>query len=152
MARSARAAAGGHDGLMSKFILVTDDGTADVDATRAGGSVRVAPEDLPRAVGWELRPEGLCRGDVCVPARDRSALVVEGDVDLGAMGKLLRAPFVADDVADVAVLGASVTDRATERAGMRVAAALPLRDLDGTVHHWGELGRKKKLLFAWASW
>ena len=64
----------------------------------------------------------------------------------------LRAPFVIDAEADMAVLGASAGDRAIEREGMRVAPDLELHDLDGNVSTWSELGRKKKVITAWASW
>ena len=43
---------------------------------------RPLPDDLRVAIGWELKPEGLCRDDVCVPVRDRDALLVDGMVDL----------------------------------------------------------------------
>jgi hypothetical protein len=138
--------------LMTDFTIVTDDGEATVAATRANGAVRLEPAALAHATGWALKPEGLCRDDVCIPVRDRDALVVDDAVDLGAFAKALRRPIVVDDEVDLAVLGASTTERGTERADMRVPADLVLRDLDGNVHHWGELGRKKKLLFAWASW
>ena len=135
---------------MTDFTIVTDDGETIVDATRANGSVRLDAAALPRATGWDLKPEGLCRDDVCVPVRD--TLVVDDAIDLRTFAEALRRPLVVDDEVDLAVLGASTIDRAAEREGMRVPADLPLRDLDGNVHHWGELGHKKKLLFAWASW
>jgi hypothetical protein len=134
------------------FTFVTDDRTSHVDASRAGDRVIVAASDLERAIGWRFEAEGLCRGDVCVLVRDRGALEVDGGVDVGAAAAVLRAPFVADAEADVAVLGAPALDRAAERAGMRVDGAMSLRDADGGTHTWSELGRKKKLLFAWASW
>jgi hypothetical protein len=135
---------------MTDFTIVTDDGETTVDATRANGSVRLAAAALARATGWDLMPEGLCRDDVCVPVRD--TLVVDDAIDLRGFAEALRRPLVVDDEVDLAVLGASTVDRAAEREGMRVPADLALRDLDGNVHVWGELGRKKKLLFAWASW
>ncbi len=137
---------------MTDFTIVTDDGETTVDATRADGSVRLDPAALTRATGWELKPEGLCRDDICVPVRDRDALVVDDAIDLPEFAAVLRHPLVVDDEVDLAVLGASTSERAAEREGLRVPADLALRDLDGNVHHWGELGRKKKLLFAWASW
>jgi hypothetical protein len=134
------------------FTFVTDDGSAQVDATRDGNALLVDAHDVERAIGWELKPEGLCRGDVCVPVRDRATLVLDDRVDVVAVARALRAPFVADEQADVAVLGASAADRAGERQGMKIAPDLVLRDLDGNAHQWSALGRKKKLLFAWASW
>jgi len=137
---------------MTSFTIVTDTGERTVDATRVGASITLAPAALPAATGWEVKPEGLCRDEVCVPARDREALLVGGRVDMAAFAHTLRAPFVVDEEVDIGVLGASATDRAAEREGMRVAPDVALLDLDGHVHHWAELGRKKKLLTAWASW
>ena len=73
-------------------------------------------------------------------------------VDLRVVADTLRAPFVVDAEIDVAVLGTSAADRAAERAEMHVAPDLPLHDLDGNVHRWSELGRKKKVVTSWASW
>ena len=137
---------------MTELTIVTDDGETTVDAIRTGGSVRIDAAALARATGWELKPEGLCRGEMCVPVRDPDALGVDDAIDLHAFADVLRRPLVVDDEVDLAVLGASTIDRAAEREGLRVPADLALRDLDGNVHHWGELGRRKKLLFAWASW
>jgi peroxiredoxin len=137
---------------MSNFTIVTDTGTRAVPGKRAGDAVVVAAQDLGAAIGWTLKPEGLCRGDVCVPITDHAALSVDGEIDLRAVASALRAPFVVDDELEVAVLGTSAADRAAERASMRVAPDLPLRDLDGNVHRWSELGRRKKVLTTWASW
>jgi hypothetical protein len=130
---------------------VSDGGAWTVPVARDGDALRTAVADLATATGWELKPEGLCRGSVCVPLRD-GALARDGVLDLHAFAAALRAPFVVDEVAGIAVLGTSVAERAAERAGMRVAPEQRLLDLDGNVHHWSELGRKKKLLTAWASW
>jgi hypothetical protein len=137
---------------MSSFTIVTDDGEHAVEGSRAGSSVRIAAKDLERVTGWTLKPEGLCRGDVCVPVRDRGALAVDDGLDLRGFADALRRPFVVDDEVDIAVLGASTADRAAERRAMRVPGDVSLRDFDGSEHRWSELGRKKKLLFAWASW
>jgi hypothetical protein len=137
---------------MSSFTIVTDDGERTVEGTRAGASVRIAADDVERVTGWTLKPEGLCRGDVCVPVRDRGALAVDDGVDLQGFADALHRPFVVDDDVDIAVLGTSAADRSEERRAMRVPGEVSLRDFDGREHRWSELGRKKKLLFAWASW
>jgi hypothetical protein len=137
---------------MPPFTVVTDDGDREVDAVRSGSSVRLPVADLHAATGWELKPEGLCRGDMCIPVRDRAALLVDGRVDLDAFAIVLRRPLAIDDEADIAVLGASVEERAADREGMRVPDGLTLYDLDGKARAWSELGHEKKLLFAWASW
>ena len=49
-----------------------------VPARLSGGAVRLSRGALEQARGWTLRPEGLCRGSVCVPVRGRGAGDREG--------------------------------------------------------------------------
>ena len=39
---------------------------------------------LAAHTGWTLKPEGLCRGEMCVPVRDRAALGDADGIDLAA--------------------------------------------------------------------
>ena len=57
----------------------------EVDGSVRDGRAWVPVAALPDLIGWGVRPEGLCRGDVCVPmaAGRRAALVVGGQLDLG---------------------------------------------------------------------
>ncbi|HEY4378441.1 MAG TPA: redoxin domain-containing (seleno)protein, partial [Acidimicrobiales bacterium] len=47
-------------------VIRPDDTVAPVAGRRDGKRLLVADADLAAATGWELKPEGLCRGDVCV--------------------------------------------------------------------------------------
>ena len=62
---------------MSELTIVSDE-VRQTDATVVDGRVVLKPAQLPAALGWELKPEGLCRDDTCVPLRDgdRAALFV----------------------------------------------------------------------------
>lgn len=108
---------------------------------------RVVVDDVPAAIGWELKPEGLCRDDACIPVR--------GDLgsppDLLKVAELLGQRVVVD--ADRGVVAISVdehTRRRTVSSGEAVPFALP--DLDGTARSLTEWAGKKKLLVCWASW
>src|SRR5262245_27120678 len=68
--------------------IVTDDHTAAVDATVEPHTMRLTPEAFLRATAWDLKPEGLCRGDVCVPAHGRPDLLVDGLVDLAVAAEV----------------------------------------------------------------
>jgi len=126
------------------WTLIANDGEVEITG------LVVAPDALTRATGWELKPEGLCRGAVCVPVRDGN-VAVEGGVDLRAAAAALRTPFAVDDDAQVAVLGTPATKRAEQQTGMEVGD-FTLHDVDGTAFTWSSIGRKKKLFVAWASW
>jgi hypothetical protein len=57
----------------------------EVDGSVRDGRAWVPVAALPYLIGWSVRPEGLCRNDVCVPmtAERRAALVLDGQLDLG---------------------------------------------------------------------
>jgi hypothetical protein len=134
--------------------LLTDDGVADLTDAQAvvrDGSMHVAPEVLPGAIGWELKPQGLCRGDICIPTRARPDLLVDGRVDLAVVADLMARPFVVEAAAGAAVLGESAAARAEQLAARHVDD-FELRDVSGNPFRWSSLGRKKKVLVAWASW
>ena len=138
--------------MASRSLILIDDGRPlTVEAVVSGDAIRLSPGALEGALGWELRPQGLCRGDTCVPVRDRAALVHEEGVDLAALARLLDRPLATDAGASVAVLGASAGDRASRLASME-APDFTLPDLEGRLHSLRDQRGKKTLLIAWASW
>jgi hypothetical protein len=125
---------------------------AGVEAGDRGDRVWVSPDELARATGWTLKPEGLCRGDVCVPVRDRSPLSSgDGALDLVAVAATVGQPIVVDAEERVAALGRPVTDRTGLRAGIE-APAFRLPGIRGGTVDLDDFVGKKKLLLAWASW
>jgi len=138
--------------MVSRPLTLIDDGRSlTVDAVIEGDSISLSPDVLQRALGWELKPQGLCRGDACFPVRDRAALVRAHGVDLRAFARILDRPFAADAEAGITVLGASAGDRASQLASME-APDFTLPDLEGRLHSLRDLRGKKTLLIAWASW
>jgi hypothetical protein len=136
---------------MVAFTVISEHGGARIDATVDGARVLVDPPAVESALGWHLEPQGLCRGDVCVPVRDRLPAGADGRVDLVAAAQILERAVVLDAAAGVLVVGV----RASERRRALGAHELPpfsLPDLDGTMHTTSEWRGKKKLLVAFASW
>src|SRR2546426_2312693 len=95
-------------GMAFRTLTLIDDGRPlAVEATVNGGAIRLSPGALEETLGWELKPQGLCRGDTCVPVRDRAALVHDEGIDLAALARLLDRPLAVEAEAGVAGLGAS---------------------------------------------
>jgi hypothetical protein len=107
----------------------------------------VDTDTLARTTGWELKPEGLCRGEVCVPTHGHPEVSVDGRVDLRVVASLLRRPLALDEETGDAVLGDSEQHVSYGRLD-----DLELRDRAGAPFEWRAIGRKKKVLVAWASW
>ena len=114
-------------------------------------TLHLAPEDLVRATGWSLRPEGLCRGDVCFPVRDRATIMRDGAISLRGVADLLGRPLAYEPDPPVAVLGeAPATVGASLASGRAPNFALP--DLDGGTIELDVFAGRKRMLFAWSSW
>jgi hypothetical protein len=108
----------------------------------------LTPEDFAARTGWELKPEGACQKDVCVPlARDvhRS----DGTVDVESFAAEMDMPLVGDAGFSLWALG--------PRAGGRVidddnVPDVVLEGFDGNRFDLASLRGRKVLLLAWASW
>lgn len=106
----------------------------------------IAASDLEARTGWSLRPEGLCRGDVCVPLRERPS---DGTLDVGLVSEALRMPLIVDRTNGLWCLGPQANGKALDTA---VAPELRLPDLDGNEFRLSSLRGQKVFLVAWASW
>ena len=111
----------------------------------------VEARTLPDLIGWELKPEGLCRDERCVIVADRDALEPAGQVDLRVVASLLDRPVAVDAEAGITAIGA---ERAGRRAALNDLRApdFTLPDLDGTFHSLADHRSKKRLLVAFSSW
>jgi peroxiredoxin len=134
-------------------LTLIADGVTDIAAEVDGDRVWVAAADLPAAAaGWELKPEGLCRGDTCVPIGLHPGLVdADARVDLALLATLGDQILVIDPGERVAVLGASASARASDlRSG--VAPEFTLPDLDGAPVSLADQRGRKTVVVAFASW
>jgi hypothetical protein len=109
---------------------------------------RVTTGDFADATGWDPKPEGLCRGEVCVPApgtrRD------DGTVDVEAAAARLGMPLVHDAAHGVWALGPGTTTGHVLSSA--VAPDPELVDRDGNPFRLSSLHGRKVLLVAWASY
>jgi hypothetical protein len=100
------------------------------------------------ATGWAAKPEGLCKGDVCVPAP--GARRDDGALDVTVVADRLGMPLVHDEARGRWALGpATVGGRALTTAE---APDLELPDRDGNPFGLSALHGRKVLVVAWASW
>lgn len=135
---------------LTDFTLVDDGLVARVRAAIIGGQVWLSPDTVREALGWELKPEGLCRGDICVPPPPGLSVGPEG-VDLGELAATLRRPLALDLDERAAYLAVAASDRSAALATLE-APDFTLPDLDGRLHTLSAHRGKKVLLVAFASW
>jgi peroxiredoxin len=128
----------------------------EVEGSVRDGQAWVPAAALSDLIGWSLRAEGLCRGNVCVPlAPDRRAVLeVDGRLDLGAAALALgRASVIEAEDADLPVIALALDPEARHQALHDLhAPEFTLPDLEGVEHALSEWQGHKKLLVTFASW
>lgn len=127
-------------------IILSDRGETSVTATRG---LWLAAAELEQATGWTLKPEGICRGEICVPLPPEMAR--DGRVDAAAAWRKLGNPVVGDDSGEIWVLGTGAAARSEALKGL-MAPDFTLSDVQGKPHTLSELRGKKVFLTTWASW
>ena len=139
---------------VASFRLIDDGQEVSIAADVRQGRVLIAPDALKKGLGRELKPEGLCKDEICVPVRDREALVPDAQtagVDLAAFAAALGRPLAVEPDASVAAIGVAPDERASQLATLE-APDFELPDLSGQTHRLSDHRGKKVLLVAYASW
>lgn len=110
-------------------------------------ALEMTAAEFETATGWSAKPEGMCKGDLCVPAPE--AITDDGAIDVEAVAARLGMALVADPDRQVWALGPESGGNALTTA---VAPDLELSDVDGNPFKLSQLKGRKVLLVAWASW
>ena len=109
----------------------------------------VRKADLPRINGFEVKPQGACRADICIPIP--KDMMRGGSFNLTAFAKKLGQAVVTDTDARVWSFG----EIQALRGGFlhsRVAPDVAIPDRHGRPVHLQAFRGKKVLLVTWASW
>jgi hypothetical protein len=134
--------------------LLTESGEHEVaGAEPSTEALWVSANDASRATGWEAKPEGLCKGEICVPVpagRERE-LVDGGRMNLAALWRHLGQPAVRSGRGHVWVLSESARERKAALASLE-APDFALPDPSGRMHRLSDYRGKKVFLVTWASW
>jgi hypothetical protein len=110
-------------------------------------SLDLTADAFADATGWVAKPEGMCKGDSCVPVPE--AMGTDGSFDVAAVAELLGMALVADGDAGVWALGPESGGRALTTA---TVPPIELPDIDGNPFDLTATHGRKVVLVAWASW
>jgi hypothetical protein len=108
--------------------------------------------DLKRATGFELKPQGVCRLELCfpIPKTRQKEFVNKASFNLTAFAQLVHQPVAHDGAANAWYFGLRA-DQRQSLASLR-APDFTLPDLQGKPHSLSEFRGKKVFLITWASW
>ena len=135
--------------------IITERGSQEVSAEveRASGALWMAPADVEQLLGWTLKPEGLCRGPVCVPLSggDAKRHVRPDALDIAGLWRRMGETLRCTDAADLWIFGEGARERTAALQSLD-APDFTLPDLAGKLHALSAYRGRKVLLATWASW
>jgi len=124
------------------------DGSVKLDKIRPDAKdLWVRSADLPRINQFELKPQGACRADMCIPVP--KALKSGEWFNLTGFSRKLGQSYVADSgvwsFAEIPVVRGSFYNS-------RIAPDFAVPDRKGKIVHLSDFRGRKVLIVTWASW
>ena len=132
----------------STATVLYGDKSATLDNVRADAKdLWIRSSDLPRINEFELKPQGACREDMCIPIAKN--LKQGAWFNLTGFARNIKESFVADagvwSFGEIPVLRGSFVNS-------RVAPDFAVPDRKGRIVHLSDFRGKKVLVVTWASW
>ena len=111
-------------------------------------SLSVSKSDFELGTGWSIKPEGACKGDICIPLPESSIDADSGMLNVNEVASAMNLPLAHEPQAKLWAMGPdSIGGRALSSAK---APELQLPDIDGNEFKLSSLKGKKVLVYAWA--
>jgi len=128
--------------------VLYNDSAAKLDRIRPDANdLWVRAADLPRINEFELKPQGACRADMCIPVA--KALKSGEWFNLTGFSRKLGQAYVADSgvwsFGEIPVMRGSFYNS-------RIAPDFAVPDRTGQTVHLSDFRGRKVLVFTWASW
>jgi AhpC/TSA family protein len=137
--------------------IVYDDAVTEVGSARIeSDQLWITTADLKRATRFEVKPQGVCRNELCFPvpkARQQEFLHKESHAawfNLSAFAALVHQPVAHDDALATWYFGLRSDQR--QALSSLEAPDFKLPDINGKPHSLSDFRGKKVLLVTWASW
>ncbi|MCU1332359.1 MAG: redoxin protein [Candidatus Angelobacter sp.] len=145
-----------------RATIVYDDSATNLASAREDdGQLWITTADLKRATRFEVKPQGVCRDELCfpLPKAKREAFlhkdagqsrVTDTWFNMTAFAELVHQPVAHDAALSTWYFGLRSDQR--QQLSSLQAPDFTLPDLQGKPHRLSDFRGKKILLVTWASW
>ena len=141
----------------TRATIVYDERASEIiTANEDAGQLWITTADLKRATGFELKPQGVCREELCFPVpKPREQEFVRKSAgktwfNVVAFAKLVHQPITHDEGLSMWYFGLRSDQRQVLSSLKAPDFSLP--DMSGKTHSLSDSLGKKVLLITWASW
>jgi AhpC/TSA family protein len=139
-------------------VVIYDGVPTEVAApSEASRDLWVTLKDLTRATRFVVKPQGICRDELCFPipkSKKAEFISRRGSVswfNLSEFARLVKQPGAPDEKNGVWYFGKREDERGAYLASLE-APNFTLPDMSGRTHSLSDYRGKKVLLITWASW
>lgn len=142
---------------MAAATVLYQESETQTEARAEGPELWLTLPALTAVSGWELKPEGVCQDETCVPVpASRRAALIRTDTsgtlfNLTEFARLIQQPAAFDEKQAVWYFGPAGWEW-KDRNASRQAPDFELPDIAGRPHTLSELRGRKVFLLFWASW
>jgi AhpC/TSA family protein len=140
-----------------RTTVVYDDAATSVSAMVEDSSqLWITLADLTRATRFEVKPQGVCRDEICIPLpKARKDEFLRGEAgsqrfNLVAFASLTHQAVAHDAATSTWYFGLRADQQ--QLASSLMAPDFTLPDINGKRHSLSDFRGKKVLLVTWASW
>jgi hypothetical protein len=138
--------------------VLFDDTVVEIENTLTSPiDLWVSPDDLVKVTGLELKPEGACVGDICIPIKQDqdSALFVtrrgSNWVNATGLAKMVGQSVAVDYDANVWSFG-EIPNAHSASLAEGMAPDFAMQDREGNTIKLSDYRGKKVIIMTWASW
>lgn len=142
----------------ARAVVIYDGVSSEVAASAVSAKdLWVTLKDLTRATRFIVKPQGICRDELCfpIPKGRKAEFISKRDnvewFNLSEFARLVKQPSARDDKNGVWYFGKREDERGTYLASLE-APNFTLPDMTGHLHSLSDYRGKKVLLITWASW
>jgi hypothetical protein len=141
----------------TRATIIYDDHATEISAaSEEAGQLWITTADLKLATRFELKPQGVCRDELCFPLpksrQEEFARNSTGKAwfNLMAFAQLVHQPVAHDEALSTWYFGLRSDQR--QSLSSLEAPNFTLADMEGKTHSLTDFRGKKILLITWASW
>jgi len=139
-----------------RATIIFDDVVTEVSAHSDAGELWIESCNLSRATHFDLKPQGLCRGELCYPLPPKNQVEFLREeaggnwFNLTAFARHTGQAVAHDAKHSTWYFG--VRPDQTHQLSSLEAPDFTLPDIDGKLHSLSDFRGKKVFLVTWASW
>ncbi len=132
-------------------VIVLSEKVTTLEGSWIDDEPYIASADVQKVLGWEVKPEGLCKGETCIPVAGKVDFKDEHTLNLKDAAALVGQPSLSSAEEKIITIGQPHAVR-SKALKDRIAPDFTLPNISGTDQALSDWSGKKRLLVAFSSW